>query len=73
MVNYGAGEAGSLTTKMVIDALKTQEAELTKQAATMPLTIGQSFQVLKNNLEQYIGKLDQSIGLTNLISKGLKL
>lgn len=66
---YELGEAGSLSTKMVIDALKTQESELTKQASQLSLTIGQSFQVLKNNMETYIGTVDQSIGLTSKLSK----
>jgi hypothetical protein len=53
------GKQGELTAKVVLDALAKSAPEIAKQFATMTPTIGQAFQVLKNNLLQLVGVFDQ--------------
>ena len=53
------GKEGQLTTKLVLDALAKSAPEIAKQFQAITPTIGQAFQVLKNNVLQMVGVFDQ--------------
>ncbi|MFA7063660.1 MAG: tape measure protein, partial [Methanomethylophilus sp.] len=65
------GEDGKITAGIILDAFKNARDELEQRFGTTVLTIGQSFQVLKNNLIDLIGQMDEATGVSGLISRAL--
>lgn len=54
------GAAGLLTSKAVFEALHSQADVLQREFAQMPLTIGQSFTILKNELLRFVGQTGEA-------------
>ena len=67
------GEDGKITAGTILDAFKASREELNERFGKTVPTLSQSFQVLKNNVVDFIGRLDQSTGVTTAISKALFL
>jgi tape measure domain-containing protein len=67
------GEQGQLTTKLVLDALAKSAPEIAKQFATITPTISGAFQVLKNNLLQFVGTFDQVNGVGGKVAQVILL
>ena len=65
------GEQGKLTGKIVAQALIEQNDEISKKYAQMPVTVGQSIQVLKNNILKAIGNVDAYTGASAALSSTL--
>lgn len=63
-------ENGQLTTAE-IGKLSSQLDVLRGEAERIPATIGGSFQVLKNSLQQAIGRLDEATGLSRALSSAI--
>jgi len=63
---------GGLTTEKVLQALTSQTAKLKEEAALMGTTVSSGFQVFNDGLTLFIGKIDQTIGLTSWLGNGLK-
>ncbi len=58
-------EAGELTGEAVGTALVGALAQLRREAAAIPPTVGGAFQVLRNSVVAAVGELDKSTGITN--------
>lgn len=65
------GENGQLSAKLVLDALQKSAPEIAKQFASITPTIGQAFQVLKNNLLSLVGTFDQANGISGFFARAI--
>ena len=65
------GQDGKITGQTILKAFKDARVELDERFAKTVPTIGQSFQVLKNNLINALGEFDKATGLSALLSQGL--
>lgn len=63
------GTEGKITSKIILEAFKSAREELAEKFGKTVPTISQSFQVLKNNVTQYVGELDKANGATAILSK----
>lgn len=67
------GQDGKITAQTIIEAFKASREELEERFGKTVPTIGQSFQVLKNNIVDMFGRLNEATGISAIISKGLML
>lgn len=65
------GEQGKITASQIIEAFKASRNELEARFAKTVPTIGQSFTVLRNNLINFLGEADKTLGITRAISTAL--
>ncbi len=65
------GSEGAITGEIILRAFKSARQEMQENFATTVATVGQGFTVLKNQILIFIGRLDQSLGVTQALSKGL--
>lgn len=63
---------GKLSSKEFFDLIVAGSASLEAQAAKAPLTVAQSYEVLKNKLVEAVGQTDQTLGVTQRLSDALK-
>lgn len=64
--------AGKLTSAAFFEAFLAGSSMLEAKAAKAPLTVAASWQVLENALAKAIGGVDQSFGVTERLSGGIK-
>ena len=64
-------EQGKLSAQVVTQALIEQNDEIAKKYAQMPITVGQSIQVLKNNILKATGNVDAYTGASAALSSTL--
>lgn len=62
------GEQGKISADIIFKAFANARGELKDRFARSIPTIGQSFQVLKNQLMTAIGEIDKQMGISNTIS-----
>lgn len=65
------GEEGKITGQVVLRAFEEARGELADRFAKTVPTLSQSFQVLRNNVIDFIGRVDASTGVTAALSKAL--
>ena len=65
------GEDGKITANTILDAFQSARGELEERFGKTVPTIGQSFQVLKNNFVDLIGRFDQATGISTALSQAL--
>lgn len=65
------GEDGKITADIIFDAFQNARGELEERFGKAVPTIGQSFQVLKNNVIDMVGRFDQATGASEAISRAL--
>jgi tape measure domain-containing protein len=65
------GQDGKITADIVLDAFKGAREELSERFAKTVPTIGQSFQVLRNQVVRFIGALDQASGASTALAKAI--
>lgn len=65
------GTEGAISAEIVLRAFKNAREEIQDRFNTTVATLGQSFVVLKNQIIAFVGRLDQSMGVTRAISKGM--
>lgn len=65
--------AGQLSSDTVFNALLKQLEQLRKEADEMPATIGDAFVRLQNQLLKTVGTMDEKLGLSSTIVKGIDL
>ena len=65
------GEDGKITADIIFDAFQNARGELEERFGKAVPTIGQSFQVLKNNVIDLIGKMDEATGISAALSKAI--
>ena len=66
------GEAGLLTTEAILGAVKGQADQINKEFGKIGETTGQTWQVLKNNIADYINDLDLVEDFQSVFNKTLK-
>lgn len=65
------GEQGEITAKQVISAFEDAREELNEKFAKTVPTIGQAFTVLKNNIIELVGEMDELTGASAKVAKGI--
>lgn len=65
------GQDGKISADIIFDAFKNARTELEEQFSKSVPTIGQSFQVLQNNVVDLVGKFDEATGASELLSKAI--
>jgi len=65
------GAEGALTAEAVAGALEKAADDVATDFAEVPLTVGDAVTKVGNAMTQFIGELDESVGLTSLLAKGL--
>lgn len=65
------GAAGSLTSEKVLSAFRSQLPQLAREAAQMPLTIGQAVVQVQNAFQAFVGGADQASGASRKIAESL--
>ena len=66
------GEDGKITAGIILDAFKASRLELEERFGRVVPTLGQSFQVLKNRVLDYVGQTDKALGVSAALGKLLK-
>jgi tape measure domain-containing protein len=64
---------GKITTKVVFDAMLSQEKKINEEFKQMAKTTGQAGVQLSNAWKRFVGNLDQAIGMTQYIVKHIDL
>lgn len=62
---------GKVSSQEFFQALLTGLPELERQAASLPKTVGQAFQILDNQLGRFIGSADASLSATQKLADGI--
>ncbi|MCK5131696.1 MAG: phage tail tape measure protein [Candidatus Sabulitectum sp.] len=61
------GTEGKITGEIILTAFKNARVEIAGEFAKTVPTVSQSFQILKNNVVNYIGTIDQASGITGAL------
>lgn len=64
------GAEGELTADKVFGALQSQAAVLNEEFGQLDATVSQSLTVLENSFVRFIGRLDQTLGVTGNLADG---
>jgi tape measure domain-containing protein len=67
------GEEGKLTGEVVVAAMLAAEESIEKAFGETTSTVGQAFEVFKNNFVEFMGNLDSGVGLSGLLVQALNL
>lgn len=62
---------GKLTNEQVLKALATQAEVVAREFEAMPRTMAEAWTVLRNNLVDYVGKVDQAHGISQKLVSAL--
>lgn len=65
------GEQGALTSAKVLGALRSQLPQIAREAAQLPLTIGQSVTNIQGAFQRYVGGADESAGASRKVAGAL--
>lgn len=64
---------GQLTSEVVIKAVQSQAATITEEFATLPTTVGDSLQVLKNKMFDFVGTMDKSVNQSSKLADAVNM
>lgn len=62
---------GALTSEVVINAVREQGAAINAEFATLPNTVGNSVQVAKNQLFNFIGEMDKTVNQSSILANAI--
>ena len=65
------GAAGSLSSEKILTAFRSQLPQLAREAAAMPVTIGQAVMQVQNAFQRYVGGVDEAAGSSRKLAEGL--
>ena len=65
------GQDGKISADIIFDAFKNARTELEERFGKAVPTVGQAFQVLKNNITDAVGELDKTMGVSTAVSSGI--
>lgn len=65
------GAAGELTAEKVAEGLEAAAATVASEFEKVPLTVGQAVTQVGNSTLQFIGRMDEALGATSALAKGL--
>lgn len=63
------GADGKITAQQILQAFQAARGELEEKFGKTVPTLSQSFVVLKNNVMQWVGQMDKSLGITSTLSR----
>lgn len=67
------GAAGQLTPQVIADALERSAAKIDLEMSRVPIRIGTALTQSNNNITTFIGRMDEAVGATTGIAKGIML
>lgn len=62
---------GKLTSEVVINAVRSQGEVIASEFGTLPTTVGNSLQVVKNQIFNFVGELDGALNQTSKLAEGI--
>lgn len=62
---------GKLTSEVVINAVRSQGEAIAGEFATLPTTVGNSLQVVKNQIFNFVGEIDGSLNQTSKLAEAI--
>lgn len=62
---------GALTSEVVIKAIQSQGEAIASEFTTLPTTVGDSLQVLKSKLFNFVGEIDSSLNQTSKLAEAI--
>ena len=62
---------GKLTSDVVIASIQSQSQAITDEFGSLPTTVGDSLQVLKNKLFNFVGEIDGSLNQTSKLAEAI--
>lgn len=65
------GEEGKLTAEVIANALQKSAAQVNEDFSKMPMTVGQSLTVLRNEFMMFVGATDDASSGTSVLSQGV--
>ena len=65
------GSEGAITADIVLRAFAEAREELDDRFSQTVSTVGQAFTILRNNILEFIGSLDQGTGLSAMLAEGI--
>jgi tape measure domain-containing protein len=65
------GEQGALSSAKVLGALRSQIPAITREAAQLPLTIGQSVTNVQSAMQRYVGGADEAAGSSRKVASAI--
>lgn len=67
----GMAQDGKLTSEVVINAVRSQAQVLNDEFATLPTTVSNSLQVVKNQIFNFVGEIDGSLNQTSKLAEAI--
>lgn len=67
----GLAQDGKLTSEVVINAVREQGEVIGKEFATLPVTVGDSIQVMKNKMFEFVGEMDKSVNQSSRLAEAI--
>lgn len=64
---------GALTSEVVIKAIQSQGAIISSEFGTLPNTVGNSIQVVKNQLFNFIGEMDKTVNQSSKLAEAISM
>lgn len=62
---------GKLTSEVVIQAVQSQGEAIAAEFGTLPTTVGNALQVVKNQLFNFVGEIDGALNQTSKLAEGI--
>jgi len=62
---------GALTSEVVINALRSQSDAIAQEFGTLPTTVGNAVQVVKNQLFNFIGEMDKTVNQSSILANAI--
>lgn len=62
---------GALTSEVVINAIRSQGDVIASEFDTLPTTVGNSLQVAKNQIFNFVGEIDGALNQTSKLAEGI--
>ena len=62
---------GKLTSEVVINAVRSQGEVIASEFGTLPTTVGNSLQVVKNQIFNFVGEIDGALNQTSKLAEGI--
>ncbi len=63
---------GALTSEVVINAIRSQGDAIGQEFATLPNTVGNAIQVVKNQLFNFIGEMDKTVNQSSILADAIE-
>lgn len=67
----GMAADGALTSEVVIKAVQSQGDAIASEFGTLPTTVGDSLQVVKNKIFNFIGEIDSTLNQTSKLAEAI--